>query len=156
MEAFKFMIHDVSDKDITLTPLSLINSLGIFDIDPCGITSHKTALNIISLPKDGLKEDWNGRIFLNPPFSNPSPWLLKLSIHGNGIALVLNSTDTSWAHDYVFGKATGILFLKGRPKFMRLDYSKVSIMRGLMLVAYGENNYKSLEKCGLAGKLIKL
>ena len=148
--------HNINDKDTTLTPLDLIKSLGEFNFDPCGISTHKTAEYIISLPKNGLDEMWFERVWLNPPYSDPAPWLLKLSIHGNGIALVLNSTDTAWAHDYVFGKATGILFLKGRPKFMRLDYSKVSIMRGLMLVAYGKNNYSSLEKCGLAGKLIRL
>jgi hypothetical protein len=148
--------HDIKDKDITLTPLELINKLGVFDLDVCGILNHKTANNIISLPVDGLSETWNGRIWLNPPYSNPAPWLEKLSIHNNGIALVLNSTDTGWMHDFVFNKAYGILFLKGRPKFTRLDYSKVSIMRGVILVAYGENNFISLKNSGLDGKLIKL
>jgi len=100
------LVHDITDKNITLTPLDLISSIGTFDLDPCGLVFHKTAEKIISLPTDGLIEEWNGTVWLNPPYSNPKPFIKKLSEHGSGVALVLNSTDTGWFQEYGLKKAT--------------------------------------------------
>lgn len=149
-------MHDINDKNTTLTPLSLIEKLGKFDYDPCGIQHHKTAKHIISLPTDGLAEIWEGRVWMNPPYSNPKPFMQKLAEHGNGIALVLNSTDTVWFQDYGLKRADAIYMLKGRPKFMRLDMSKVSIMRGVVLFAYGKDNAQKLKECGLGGYYVAL
>lgn len=132
------------EKDISLTPLSLICSLGEFDLDPCGLKSHLTAKNIIELPEDGLKIEWNGKVWLNPPYSNPKPWLEKLALHHNGMALVLNSTDTIWFQELILRKATSIFFLRGRPKFTRKNGSVFGIMRGVVLAAYGSKCDKML------------
>lgn len=148
-------MHDINDKNTTLTPLSLIKKLGVFDYDPCGIKSHKTANKIVSLPEDGLLSDWEGRVWLNPPYSNPTQFMEKLANHGNGIALVLNSTDTNWFQNSI-RKASGMLLLKGRPKFMRLDMSQVSIMRGVVLFAFGESNAAILKECSIEGFYINL
>ena len=145
------VFHSVEDKNITLTPLDLIDNFGVFDLDPCGLQWHKTANKIISLPDDGLVEEWNGRVWLNPPYSNPKPFIKKLAEHGNGIALVLNSTDTDWFQEYGLKKANGMYLLKGRPKFTRMDMSPVSIMRGVVLFAYGEQNCQALKNCQLNG-----
>ena len=148
------MIHDIKDKNITLTPLSLIYKLGSFDLDPCGLSFHKTAKHIYQLPVDGLKEDWFGRVWLNPPYSNPKEFIKRLSEHGNGIALVLNSTDTEWFQEYGLKKANGMFLLKGRPKFTRMDMSPVSIMRGVVLFAYGEENANILKNSLLVGSYV--
>ena len=108
------------------------------------------------MPEDGLISDWNGRVWLNPPYSNPLPFIKKLSEHGNGIALVLNSTDSKWFQDYGLKSADGIFLLKGRPKFTRMDMTKVSIMRGVVLFAYGDMNCHSLSNCNLDGIYINL
>jgi hypothetical protein len=149
-------MHKLEDKDITLTPLSLIETLGPFDLDPCGLHFHKTANAIISLPLDGLSEKWFGRVWLNPPYSDPSSWMEKLANHGRGTALVLNSTDAKWFHDFGLNRATALLMLKGRPKFTRMDGSRVSIMRGVVLFAYGEEDAFALQTCGLSGKYVRL
>lgn len=149
-------MHDITDKNITLTPLELIANIGEFDYDPCGLQFHKTAKKIISLPIDGLKEKWEGSVWLNPPYSNPKPFMEKLAIHDNGVALVLNSTDTVWFHEYGLKKATSIFVLEGRPKFTRMDYSKVLIMRGVVLFAYGAVCDLMLQNCKLKGVYIKL
>ena len=150
------VFHAIEDKNITLTPLDLINKLGYFDLDPCGLQWHKTASKIISLPNDGLAENWNGRVWLNPPYSNPKPFIRKLAEYGNGIALVLNSTDTDWFQEYGLKKANGMYLLKGRPKFTRMDMSPVSIMRGVVLFAYGEQNCEALKNCQLTGRYVCL
>jgi len=51
-------------KDITLTPLELIKSLGEFDLDPCGFDGHNTAKRYISTTKKemDLEIKWFGRV----------------------------------------------------------------------------------------------
>lgn len=80
--------------------------------DPCPIN-----------PKfDGLKENWIGRIFINPPYSNVAEWIQKgiIEMHkGNAdllVYLVPARTDTKWFHEKVYGKAE-LRFIKGRLKF---------------------------------------
>ena len=149
-------MHNISDKNITLTPLDLISKIGSFDLDPCGLQFHKTANKIISLPDDGLIDEWNGRVWLNPPYSNPKPFIEKLANHGDGIALVLNSTDTVWFQEYGLEKAKGMFLLKGRPKFTRVDMTDVSIMRGVVLFAYGIESNELLKNCQLVGRYVAL
>lgn len=144
------------NKDITLTPLELIDKIGIFDLDPCGFNNHATAKNVFIYPnKDGLKEKWYGKVWLNPPFSSTEKWIKKLSEHNNGIACVLNSTETLWFQEYVFKKATGILFLKSRPKFLNKDFKRVNIQRGVILASYGQA-VNMLKDCNLEGTFIDL
>ena len=140
----------LNDNDTTLTPLSLLGRLGVFDLDPCAFPGHRTARHLICWPDDGLQKDWNGRVWLNPPYSEPAPWLERLMRHGDGIALVLASTDTKWFHDYA-AKATGLLFIRGRPTFLREDFTEVGLMRASVLVGFGADNASCLSLSGIAG-----
>ena len=49
-----------------------------------------------------------------------------------------------------------MFLLKGRPKFTRLDMTQVSIMRGVVLFAYGKDNALKLKECGLKGYYVAL
>lgn len=144
----------LNDNDTTLTPLSLLNKLGPFDFDPCGFLRHQTAKTMICWPEDGLQKDWFGRVWLNPPYSDPAPWLERLMKHGNGIALVLASTDTKWFHDYA-AKADGILFPRGRPTFLREDFTEVGLMRASVFVAFGADNSTQLHTSGIDGWFVR-
>ncbi len=146
----------MNEKDITLTPLSIIESLGQFDLDPCGFKGYKTAKRLYLLPKeDGLKKKWFGKIWLNPLYSETIKWLKVMANHNNGIACVLASTETKWFQEYVLKKANGIFFLKSRPKFLNDKFKVVNLMRGVVLVSYGYC-FKYLSKCNLNGSFIRL
>ena len=93
---------------------------------------------------------------MNPPYSEVIKWISKMSEYNNGVALVLASTETKWFQEYVFKKASGILFLEKRPKFMNSNYEKVALMRGVVLVSYGTECFNKLKNCGLKGYLISL
>ncbi len=60
--------------------------------DPCPLAS---------IPEtDGLKIEWGDKTFVNPPYSNPLPWVEKAieeSKKGNMIVMLLNvDTSTKW------------------------------------------------------------
>lgn len=109
------------ETDIWLTPLSIIEKLGKFDLDPCGESFHKTA-NII-YTKNGLEQPWFGRVWLNPPYSEVEQWLKKLVSHGNGIALVFARMDVKWVHN-IIPCASSVFFPKGRMWFLTKELKK--------------------------------
>lgn len=128
-----------------LTPLSLIRTLGEFDLDPCGFPGHETAKRLICLPEDGLSTEWTGRVWLNPPYGkNTGLWLSKLEKHGNGIALVFARTDTKWFHD-IAASADAVCFLSGRLSFLNERFEESSNAGApSMLLSYGRENISAL------------
>ncbi len=88
--------------DSMCTPKWLADKLPIVDIDPASNPrSHIRARWSYSLEKklDGRKLPWRGAAFLNHPYSNPMPWMLKLnyelSIGRCTSAIVLAKLDCS-------------------------------------------------------------
>jgi hypothetical protein len=134
-----------------LTPLSLINSLGSFDLDPCAFPGHKTAIFRFELPKDGLKETWHGRVWLNPPYGKEtSLWLHKLKDHGNGIALVFGRLETKWLQPYL---DKGFFQIEGRIKFLNDRFEEESNAGApSILIPFGRKNIGSILSSDLKGK----
>lgn len=145
------------------TPPEIIRSLGRFDLDPAtseaAMKINNSAASFFTKEYDGLKQDWFGRVWVNPPYKNPylGLFIKKLSQHNNGIALVYNRCDSAWFQDYVLDKADSILFLRKRISFIRPDGTKGDRPgAGSVLIAYGKHNTESLSNCGLEGKLVRL
>ena len=145
-----------------LTPSWVVEPLGDFDLDPCGAPEHSLA-RVTYMPengKDGLVEPWFGRVWCNPPYGRESvPFMKRLAEHGNGIALVFARTDTKMFHDYVFDCADALLFIKSRVSFIPGAGTTTKTDRSgapSVLVAYGKENVRALEECGIAGKFIRL
>jgi len=134
-----------------LTPLSIIESLGEFDLDPCGYPDHKTAKNLICFPDDGLLAEWYGRIWLNPPYGRDiGKWLRKMERNRNGIALVFSRTDTKWFQE---SNPDAIFFIKGRIAFLKPDKSiSTNAGHGSMFLIYGHDNICAVIGSGIDGK----
>lgn len=155
--------HHRPFKGITnewVTPRYITKSLGEFDLDPCSMKEQpwKHANKCYTVEDDGLNADWGDcRVWLNPPYGNDAVhWLKKLSEHGNGIALIFARTDTKMFFEYCWKRANSMLFLEGRLYFYYPDGTKAKANAGgpSVLVAYGDENTKSLENSGLSGSLV--
>lgn len=143
------------------TPRQIFEPLGSFDLDPCSPVKPlwKIAKTNYTQLDDGLSREWKGRVWLNPPYSRPliERFVEKLATHGDGIALLFNRCDSKLFHDVIFPSASGILFLKGRIKFYTADGKQGgSPGCGSVLIAFGEENARILETCGIPGQFFRI
>lgn len=151
----------VGKNDEWLTPPEILEVLGPFDLDPASPVTRlwPTAREHIALPADGLAVEWQGRVWLNPPFNRYQrpAWMEKMAEHGNGIMLIPAATETQAFDLHVWQRAQAVCFLKGRPHFRYVDGSKALFNCGtaIALVAYGARNAAILAAAKL-GRTIML
>ena len=116
-------------KDEWITPLEIIKALGEFDLDPCSPVNRPwdTAKKHYTINDNGLLQQWEGRVFCNPPYGlRAAVWLKKLSNHKNGIALIFARTETKMFFNWVWDKAIAVKFIEGRLFFHHIDGSKAN------------------------------
>jgi hypothetical protein len=92
----------------------------------------------------GLKTEWTGRVFMNPPYSKNLEFARKFRQHGNGICLVFARTETDWFKN--FYDADAFLFLPKRLHFHGITGERAKGNSGApsVLVAMGEHNVEAL------------
>ena len=94
-----------------------------FTLDPCASAENAKCRWFYTREDDGLKQNWRShRVFCNPPYGKTMrDWARKCFEASEGGALVAllahARTDTRWFHDWVYGKADEIRFVRGRLKF---------------------------------------
>jgi hypothetical protein len=106
--------------DDWITPKWLVDRLGPFDLDPCACIPQPwpCATRQYTIEDNGLMLPWEGMVWCNPPYGrSTAAWLDRLSLHGNGVALVFARTETSCFFGSVWPRASALLFLRGRLTF---------------------------------------
>ena len=116
-----------SDKNYWETPQDFFNELHEkyeFTLDAAATDENAKLPNYYTIEDDALKQKWEGRVFVNPPYGREiKHWVEKaykesLEPYNECVVMLIPSrTDTIYWHEYIFGKARGIDFLKGRLKF---------------------------------------
>lgn len=147
--------------DEWLTPPELLKKLGTFDLDPCAPVDRPwdTAAAHYTIEDDGLAQPWRGRVYCNPPYGPEMiRWLARLAEHSNGIALIFARTETDAFHRYVWPKASGVLFLRGRINFYNVKGERATANAGgpSVLIAYGAENATALAGIDSLGKFVDL
>ena len=146
-------------SDVWLTPPAIIEALGPFDLDPCSPLNRPwdTAAKHYTIEDDGLSHEWEGSVWLNPPYGKQAAiWLERLAKHGDGIALVFARTETRMFFDHVWPHATALLFIESRLHFHRPDGTRAPANAGApsVLIAYGIDAARRLMRCGIPGAFV--
>ena len=116
------------------TPTELferLNEVYDFNLDPCAANGDIAKCPRYFTPvEDGLKQNWTGRVFLNPPYGRQIVrWMKKAAQeieYGHAeviVALLPASVGTNWFHQYVYPYAQHMWFVHGRLSFE--DYTNV-------------------------------
>ena len=147
--------------DVWLTPPYILEALGEFDLDPCSpIERHwDTAKKHYTIIDDGLKQEWSGRVWCNPPYGREAQkWIKKCADHGDAMLFIFARTETKMFFNYIWDQADALFFLKGRIRFHMANGIRKEQNAGApsVLVAYGDQNAEILKNCKLEGKYIDL
>jgi len=137
-------------NDEFYTPKYIFDRIGIpFDLDvaaPRG-GANVPADRFYTIEDDGLSQVWQGLVWMNPPFSNATPWVNKFMDHAYGIAL-LPTSKAKWFKN-VWENADAILMVESNFKFDRPDSQRSDIFMPTVLVAMGNKPVAALKASGL-------
>jgi hypothetical protein len=130
------------------TPAFIFEALGVeFDLDVASSGSEKIevpAIKSFTKEDDGLAQDWSGFVWMNPPFSKPTPWVEKFIAHGNGIALLPFTRGKWWAT--IWASDALIVPLPSNLKFNRHEGKPLPVTFHTSLYALGEKGKEALHK----------
>ena len=140
--------HKLEHSDEHYTPKVLFDTLGItFGTDVCapvGGVPWIPAINYYDKERDGLTNPWFDVVWMNPPFSNPTPWVEKFIEHNNGIALCVVS-KSKW-FNALWNSSDAVVPFPRTWKFERPDGSKKTISFQSFLFAMGNVGAQAIQR----------
>ena len=141
-----------TDTDERFTPRWLLEELGRFDLDPCspaGGPLHRMANRWLTVADDGLRSEWEGSVFMNPPFSNPTPWARKMIAHGNGVAL-LPVSNSAWRYEVL--ESADLFWFPRDFAFIGVTHAQMRISMPVFLAAFGDDSAGRLRRLAMSGR----
>lgn len=110
-----------SKTDMWETPKKFFDELDKefhFTCDVCATPENAKCEKYYTPEQDGLKQEWTGVCYMNPPYGKAIGQWVKKAAESNAtvVCLLPARTDTKWFHEYIYGKAE-IRFIRGRLKF---------------------------------------
>lgn len=116
-----------SNTEMWETPATFFEKLDKiynFHIDVCASSHNAKCDKFYSIQDDGLKQQWTGTCWMNPPYGREiGKWIKKASDEAKNhnaviVALLPARTDTKWFHEYIYMKpGVSVEFIQGRIKF---------------------------------------
>jgi hypothetical protein len=122
------------------TPDWIFEKLNLqFDLDVCAPTGGVAwipATNHFDIKTDGLKQNWYGLVWCNPPFSDPKPFIDKFVAHSNGVMLTQISRSKSFK--LLWETSDAVIILPGSLKFYHATEGLKQIFMPCALFGYGK------------------
>ena len=137
-------------SDDYYTPPQIFDRLGlVFDLDvaaPPNGAPFVPCKKYLTQAEDGLTSEWFGSVWMNPPFSNPTPWVDRFIQHGKGVGLIPSSNGRwltrLWDSSVVFRLLDPIKFYTAQGQM------PAGIPVRCWLIAFGVKEIKALKKFG--------
>jgi len=144
-------VSNNSGQNEWYTPPEIIESarkvMGSIDLDPasCEIANERVMANkFYSIEESGLEKDWEGNVWMNPPYAQPliQQFADKIASEydaGNvwqGIVLVNNATETKWFQSMA-QTASAICLPLGRVKFLDPKGNPGAPLQGQVILYFG-------------------
>ena len=141
--------QEFQTTDDYYTPPWIFENMGIeFDLDvascPGGVP-WIPAKTFYDMSDDGVAQPWSGRVWMNPPYSGPTPFIDRFIDHANGVCLVPFS-KSKWCTK-LWDSAHGICMLPVSMKFIRNNV-KDSISFPTMLAAFTPECVEAISRVG--------
>lgn len=140
-----------TSSDDHYTPKHIFDVLNItFDLDvasPPGGIAYIPSARYYTQEEDGLSQPWQGRVWMNPPYSNVQPWIDKWLDHANGIALLPCVKHSRWVETLWNSSAKVAWINRDEVKFSGNGIEK-QIWPIVWLWAIGKSNEKAIEAFG--------
>ena len=143
--------QEVATSDDYYTPSWLFEDMAVtFDLDvaaPPGGVPWIPANRFYTMADDGLSQPWEGRVWMNPPYSEATPWVERFVAHRNGIALLPIPNGPRWLED-MWNLSDGVMLMKGHTRFVRPNQKEQEIMFRTALWAFGDWAVEAIAKIG--------
>ncbi len=105
--------------------------LGRIDLDPASSVMAQEKVRadrFFTIEDNGLRQEWHGNVWLNPPYAKPNIALFASKMVAEfrsgrvkaAVMLTHNFTDTKWFHE-LLATANAICFTRGRIGFVNAD-----------------------------------
>ena len=127
------------NSDQHFTPKWVFDAFGIqFDLDVAAsaLPNFVPTKQKYTEQENGLTFDWHGLVWMNPPYSKPTPWVEKFIYHNNGIALLPITRGKWW--DTIWNSNGIIVPCPYNFKFVRPDGVTRDITFRTMFFALGD------------------
>lgn len=125
--------------DDRATPPELFDPLNErfkFTLDVAALPHNAKCSRFYTPEDDGLSQDWRGRVWCNPPYSDIRPWVEKawqeVPLTTDLVVMLVpaNRTEQAWWQDLVEpyrdnGGWLRVEFLRGRQRFIAHDATEV-------------------------------
>lgn len=156
-----------ADSDAWYTPAPIIHAaravLGRIDTDPASSVAAQAVVQAsvwYDLCDDGLTQPWRRSVWLNPPYSNPLPWVKRFVAHcgepGNaGIILVNCACSPEWA-ELLWAHGHAMCLFADRIRFWHPAKSSGSGDRDNMACYIGGAPAVFREQFGAFGRVVLL
>lgn len=141
------------------------NAMGSIDIDPASSEiANKTvrATTYFTIQDNGLSKDWNGNVWMNPPYAQPTVTyfcdLLTAKYLSKEIkqacVLLNNATETKYIQN-MLASCSAICFIEGRVKFIDKSGKAGSApLQGQIILYFGINIDKFTDNFKEFGKIL--
>ena len=136
-------------SDDYYTPPHIFEAMGLtFDMDVCappGGVEWVPAKRFLTMADDGLSAEWEGRVWMNPPYSQAASWVPKFIAHRHGVCL-LPHAKSAW-HPLIWSAADGIVNPDRRVNFIS-ERSNGEVMYPLFFAAFGPECVEAISRLG--------